>query len=640
MAASTVNTNKPIIPRGVDDRPVDKYNRAELYSGKALDFDGVNDSVNCGDFDGASFGNGTTDTPCSIVSYFYLDVADRARVLGKHTEWVFGTNNLNEFNFSILDGTGTANQIRRAGISALPYVGKWVHMVATYDGSSSSSGINVYINGVLSNGLAEDVGSYVATQNTAANVYVGLWSVDSRYLNGKVSGTKIFNTALTAAQVADLYNNPEKIVPAGVSDSALKLWLPMMEGAGTTAYDGSGNGNHGTISGATWTHGIGAPVSQTAVIDWNKGVNLMVYSEQFDNAAWTGSAYSVTANATTAPDGQTTADEITFATTLGDIQDQFVNVANETHIASCWFKNGTIGQIFFEVIGGTPGILGQATINLATGTLSDQVGSFTPIIEAYANGWYRVAVGDLGNATIASPSVKIKQSGGNTGTFYIWGAQVEASDSLGAYIPNHTGTPITSDVLLPQGLTSGRDITGVNLFENVRKQGALNLDGNSWAEVHDNASLDITDAVSVECWYYHVDQNTTKGIFGKWIASSSDRSYTLYMDAANKIAFTTSDDGGGTLGQAIATTSFTDDNWYHILGTFDGSSVKIYVNGTLERTTAASGSIYNSDAAVAIGHINGNLIYDQPIAQPRIYNRALTAEEVARNYDSNRALYK
>ena len=50
----------------------------------------------------------------------------------------------------------------------------------------------------------------------------------------------------------------------------------MQEGAGTTAYDGSGNGNHGTISGATYTHGIGAPVSQTAVIDWNKGTNLII----------------------------------------------------------------------------------------------------------------------------------------------------------------------------------------------------------------------------------------------------------------------------------------------------------------------------------------------------------------------------
>ena len=48
MATSTVNTNKPIIPRGVDDRPVDKYNRAELYSGKALSFDGVNDFISTG----------------------------------------------------------------------------------------------------------------------------------------------------------------------------------------------------------------------------------------------------------------------------------------------------------------------------------------------------------------------------------------------------------------------------------------------------------------------------------------------------------------------------------------------------------------------------------------------------------------
>ena len=49
MATSTVKTNKPILPRGADVRPIDSYNRASLYSGKALDFDGVNDSV---DLDG------------------------------------------------------------------------------------------------------------------------------------------------------------------------------------------------------------------------------------------------------------------------------------------------------------------------------------------------------------------------------------------------------------------------------------------------------------------------------------------------------------------------------------------------------------------------------------------------------------
>ena len=86
----------------------------------------------------------------------------------------------------------------------------------------------------------------------SGELFVGSWPSNADFWNGLLNNIRIFNTALTAAQVADLYNNPEKVVPTGVDNTALKLWLPMMEGAGTTAYDGSGNGNHGTISGATY----------------------------------------------------------------------------------------------------------------------------------------------------------------------------------------------------------------------------------------------------------------------------------------------------------------------------------------------------------------------------------------------------
>mgnify|MGYP003645850190 CR=1 FL=1 len=44
MAVTFSNTNKPLNPRGNDASPL-AYNRAALYSGKALSFDGVNDSV-------------------------------------------------------------------------------------------------------------------------------------------------------------------------------------------------------------------------------------------------------------------------------------------------------------------------------------------------------------------------------------------------------------------------------------------------------------------------------------------------------------------------------------------------------------------------------------------------------------------
>ena len=44
MAVQTTLVNKPLNPRGNDQSPL-AYNRAKLFSGKALDFDGVNDVV-------------------------------------------------------------------------------------------------------------------------------------------------------------------------------------------------------------------------------------------------------------------------------------------------------------------------------------------------------------------------------------------------------------------------------------------------------------------------------------------------------------------------------------------------------------------------------------------------------------------
>jgi hypothetical protein len=269
-----------------------------------------------------------------------------------------------------------------------------------------------------------------------------------------------------------------------------------------------------------------------------------------------------------------------------------VNVASSLHIGSVFLKNDTIGSVQLEIIGGAPGILGQTTIDLTDGSLSASVGDYTPVATDAGNGWYRVSVGDTGDATIATPALKIKRVGFN-GSFYAWGAQVEAADSLGAYIPNHTATPITSDVLLPQGLTSGRDITGVNLFENVRKQGALNLDGNSWAEVHDNASLDITDAVSLEMWIYWEDQSAEKTILGKWV-SGDNRAYALIattttgeIDFRQRISSSTYQLGISTL----------SSGWNHVVATHDHSANERigYINGVQVSLSSSQGVNNESD---------------------------------------------
>ena len=57
MAVGFSNTNKPLNPRGNDASPKG-YNRAALYSGKALDFDGVNDQITFGTISDLTFGTG------------------------------------------------------------------------------------------------------------------------------------------------------------------------------------------------------------------------------------------------------------------------------------------------------------------------------------------------------------------------------------------------------------------------------------------------------------------------------------------------------------------------------------------------------------------------------------------------------
>lgn len=75
--------------------------------------------------------------------------------------------------------------------------------------------------------------------------------------------------------------------------------------------------------------------------------------------------------------------------------------------------------------------------------------------------------------------------------------------------------------------------------------------------------------------------------------------------------------------------------WYHICGTYDGNNVKIYTNGVLSTniTTSTVPGTYTS-TATQIGFMNYSTRYwDGLIDELRIYNRALSAEEVKLMYD-------
>ena len=617
MAVTTTNINKPINPRGDDKSPL-AFNRAKIYSGKALDFDGVNDYVN---LDGFTL-SGTTAT---FVFNFNTDVLSVFRYLFDISD--------NRFIIGFGDTSGVIQLYDGAFKNIFtPTIGEWYNLIISIDGTTA----NCYVNGVLETTLsitAIDLSS--ATQSAlGANRDKG-----GSFWQGYVSGTRIFNTALTAAQVLDLYNNPEKIVPTGVDNTALKLWLPMMEGAGTTAYDGSGNGNHGTISGATWTHGVGAPVAQTAVIDWNKGQNIFTYSEDFTQ--WGNARTIDTANATTAPDGsnnaikleqesgQTNAGSIYLAVTLSGGNDYQISVfakAEEKNFVVLYDSNAN--RTFFDVANGEVGT------NNSGGTAT---------IEPFANDWYKCTITytepSTGNANVGyyladtDNNTTVTDSGG----LYLWGPSIALEGKNNSYLPTY-GTIQNSDVLLPQGLTSGYDITGVNQFENVRKQYALNLDGQSWAEIHDNESLDFgTGEFTMEVWVNGAFVNvgsSFNGILtlGGDAATAPSSSAGIYSRSANYY-FAINLNG-------INFSTIDLDTWTHLVVTRNSSNlISTYYNGVLDTTATYADSVTNALNPQIGRDSNSSRYYQDQIAQPRIYNRALTADEVEQNYNAGKNTY-
>lgn len=98
----------------------------------------------------------------------------------------------------------------------------------------------------------------------------------------------------------------------------------------------------------------------------------------------------------------------------------------------------------------------------------------------------------------------------------------------------------------------------------------------------------------------------------------------------------------------ISTTTPVINKWYNIVGTFDGSNLKIYINGTLENTSAYSGPIYSSPgfnlAVGNISHMITSTTYPDKgfignISVAKVYNIAISSSDVLQNYNALKGRY-
>jgi hypothetical protein len=159
---------------------------------------------------------------------------------------------------------------------------------------------------------------------------------------------------------------------------------------------------------------------------------------------------------------------------------------------------------------------------------------------------------------------------------------------------------------------------------------AMQFAGNG-IRMPDVPALDIGGtAVSVEIWARGQYQSPYGYLISKsdW---SGNVGYSLYTGPSNTLRFFV---GTGTA-QITTDTGFTWDNsWHHIVGTYDGSSVRLYVDGVLLADTPASGSIASSSGIklVVARFNNGGFPFYGFLDEVAVYDHALTPDEVQTHY--------
>ncbi len=105
--------------------------------------------------------------------------------------------------FDIISDYGTLNLLTRASVSPMP-VGTWIHVAATYDGSSSASGVKLYLNGseISGNNSSDNL---TGTALNDVPIAIGGRSLDLSLFNGSIDEAGVWDRTLSPSEIAQLY---------------------------------------------------------------------------------------------------------------------------------------------------------------------------------------------------------------------------------------------------------------------------------------------------------------------------------------------------------------------------------------------------------------------------------------------------
>ena len=137
--------------------------------------------------------------------------------------------------------------------------------------------------------------------------------------------------------------------------------------------------------------------------------------------------------------------------------------------------------------------------------------------------------------------------------------------------------------------------------------------------------LECSQSVTVAAW---VNLDDTRQAGFVW---NREQAYRLALDPQGErhLRFQLDLDGKWAGNWLLGRTALEPGRWYHVAGVYDGSERRVYVDGQLDGRAPATGAI-SGGSAMTIGQGFSGLI-----DEVRVWNRALTQEELARTMTEN-----
>jgi hypothetical protein len=660
--------------------------------GGAMEFDGTDDYINIGDNAELTFNNGTNDLPFS-VSYWskHSAVVGDACIVAKYLdstpfngEWSAGYNSNNHY-FQCLDDSALV-RITITG-STLPALDTWYHVLWTYDGSGSETGLSLYVNGVLdANATKSEQGSYSKMTDESADVEVGtcLQDFGSYYFDGKIDEVKIYNYALTPSEIKTLYNDTKGTVMGSIGGSgsatsatssnaaSLAYCIPgstdpctppvleykLDEKTGLTAYDSSGNGNDGTVSGASWGRGkFGSALSFSQSGDYvDTGVSTNYAAGDFTVEAW------INLNTLTSGGSRIVADD-----------------ENNNGWALSYADGSVSERIRFYVRGMSTDSLDADNVITSANKWFHVVGVFDNSGDErhiYVNGELKSS--DLSDGGFPTSDAGNLSFGGLSSTGYVRGLvdnvmiydyvrspaqiawdynrggpvlQYRFDECQGGTIHDESGNVINGQLYLGTSdiTATGTCASSSSTFWGAGESGRINssasFDGvDDYVRIpNDYTILRHTGNITVSAWIKLASDFSSGGfIFSRQGDDGADTEWGVraWVDADKRATFGVVHTDGGAHGHTLKDTkALNTDQWYHYTGVWDGSYLYVYLDGQVVNSeNIGSGTLRTgTDVSSSVGaaNVDSSRIaeFNGQIDELKIWNYALTQEQIKTEYN-------